>query len=216
MKLLNSFGPNPRLVRMFMAEKGIDIPSEELDLLAGDNRAAPYLKKNPGGQMPALELDDGTVVAETVTICEFLEEGQPQPALIGATALERANTRMWCRRVELNITEHMYNGFRFAEGLDLFRNRLFCMPEAADGFKGKARAGREWLNGLIAGRDYIAGDQFTLADIILYCCMDFCRGVGQPLDTDLPNLAAWFERVDGRPSAKSSMHPAAAEVKMAG
>lgn len=105
MKLLNSFGPNPRLVRMFMAEKGMSIPSEDLDLLAGANRQAPYLNKNPAGQTPALELDDGSVIAETVTICEYLEEQKPTPALIGTTAAERANTRMWVRRVELNITD---------------------------------------------------------------------------------------------------------------
>lgn len=216
MKLLNSFGPNPRMVRMFTLEKGLDLDSEDLDILGGENRAEPYLKKNPGGQMPALELDDGTIIAETTTICEYLEELNPTPVLIGSNAAERANTRMWVRRVELNVTEHMYNGFRYAEGLDLFRDRMVCIPEAADGLKKKARAGRELLDGLMAGREYIAGDAFSLADGILYCCMDFARGVGQPIDDDLGNLSAWFERVHARDSATSSLHPAAAEVKMAG
>ncbi len=216
MKLLNSFGPNPRMVRMFMIEKGIELESDDLDILGGDNRAEPYLKKNPGGQMPALELDDGTVIAETTTICEYLEERHPEPVLIGSNPEERANTRMWVRRVELNITEHMYNGFRFAEGLELFKNRMVCIPEGADGLKKKARAGREWLDGLMAGHDYVAGDAFTLADGILYCCMDFARGVGQPVDSEFGNLSAWFDRIHSRPSAAASMHPAASEVKMAG
>ncbi|MEQ8661673.1 MAG: glutathione S-transferase family protein [Gammaproteobacteria bacterium] len=216
MKLLNSFGPNPRLVRMFAIEKGIELPAEDLDLLGGDNRAAPYLAKNPGGQMPALELDDGSVIAETVTICEYLEETQPLPALIGTNAIERANTRMWVRRVELNITEHMYNGFRYAEGIDIFRNRMLVLPEAADGLKNKARGGREWLDGLIGGRDFVAGDKFSLADIVLFCCVDFCKDVGQPLDTDLANLQAWYARVNARPSASRSLHDAAAGLKMAG
>jgi glutathione S-transferase len=216
MKLLNSFGPNPRLVRMFMAEKGMSLPSTDVDLLGGENRAAPYLAKNPGGQLPALELDDGTVIAETVTICEYLEEHQPMPVLIGANAVERAVTRMWVRRVELNITEHMYNGFRFAEGIEIFRNRMVCIPEAANGLKAKAKAGREWLDGLIAGRDYIAGDRFTLADIVLFCCVDFCKDVGQPLEPELRNLTAWYKRVSARDSAKSSMHAAAPQLKMAG
>ncbi|MEQ8234414.1 MAG: glutathione S-transferase family protein [Gammaproteobacteria bacterium] len=216
MKLLNSFGPNPRLVRMFAIEKGIELPAEDLDLLAGDNRAEPYLAKNPGGQMPALELDDGTVIAETVTICEYLEETQPLPALIGTNALERANTRMWVRRVELNITEHMYNAFRYAEGIDIFRNRMVVLPEAADGLKKKARAGREWLDGLIGSRDYVAGEKFSLADIVLFCCMDFCKDVGQPLDADLANLQAWYARMNARPSAGASLHGAAANLKMAG
>ncbi len=216
MKLLNSFGPNPRMVRMFLAEKGMSLEVEDLDLMAAENRAGPYLQKNPGGQMPALELDDGNVVAETTTICEYLEEQQPLPALIGTTALERANTRMWTRRVELNITEHMYNGFRYAEGIDIFRDRMLCFPEAADSLKAKARGGREWLNGLIGGREFIAGDKICMADLVLYCCMDFCKDVGQPLDADLENLGAWFKRIDARPSAKASLHAGAAQMKMAG
>lgn len=216
MKLLNSFGPNPRLVRMFALEKGIALESEDLDLLGGENRAAPYLKKNPGGQVPALELDDGTVIAETVTICEYLEELQPLPALIGTTPVERANVRMWVRRVELNITEHMYNGFRFAEGLDIFRDRMVCLPDAADGLKKKARAGREWLDGLIGGREFIAGERISLADIVLFCCMDFCKDVGQPVESDLANLHAWYQRMSGRPSAAGSLHAASPQLKMAG
>jgi len=216
MKLLNSFGPNPRLVRMFAQEKGLVLDTQDFDLLAGENRAAPYVGKNPGGQMPALELDDGTVIAETVTICEYLEETQPLPALIGATAVERANTRMWVRRVELNITEHMYNGFRFAEGIEIFRNRMLCLPEAADGLKAKARAGREWLDGLIAGRDFVAGEKISLADIVLFCCMDFCKDVGQPLEPGLVNLNAWYARMNARPSAQASLHAAAPQLKMAG
>ena len=216
MKLLNSFGPNPRLVRMFTLEKGMELETQDFDLMGGENRAAPYLSKNPGGQMPALELDDGSVIAETVAICEYLEEVQPLPALIGSTAIERANSRMWTRRVELNITEHMYNGFRFAEGIDIFRDRMVCMPEAADGFKAKARAAREWLDGLIAGRDFVASDKFTLADIVLYCCMDFCKDVGQPVETELKNLHAWYTRIGERPSARQSLHAAAPQLKMAG
>ncbi|MBM3573164.1 MAG: glutathione S-transferase family protein [Alphaproteobacteria bacterium] len=216
MKLLNSFGPNPRVVRMFMAEKGMTMPSEDFDLLAGVNRQAAYLEKNPAGQMPALELDDGTVIAETVTMCEYLEEIQPLPALIGATAVERAVTRMWVRRVELNITEYMYNAFRFAEGIDIFRSRMVVIPEAAPGLKAKAKAGREWLDRQIAGRDFIAGTTFSLADIVLYACADFCKGVGQPIEAEFKNLSAWFARVGARASATASLHPAAAQLKMAG
>ena len=216
MKLLNSFGPNPRAVRMFMIEKGIEMPTEELDLLGGDNRAEAYVKKNPGGQMPSLELDDGTVFGETVAVCEYLEEKHPDPALIGSTAEERANTRQWMRRVELNITENMYNGFRYAEGIDIFRDRLYCIPEAAEGLKAKAADSRKWLDSLIAGRDFIASDKMTMADIILYCCVDFAKDVGQPLDEDHDNLSTWFARIDSRPSATASLHPGAGEVKMRG
>ena len=94
MRLLNSMGPNPRMVRIFMIEKGIELEVLEHDILAAENRKSPYTDKNPGGQMPALELDDSSVLAETVVICEYLEEVHPSPALIGTTALERAETRM--------------------------------------------------------------------------------------------------------------------------
>ena len=123
---------------------------------------------------------------------------------------------MWARRVELNITEYMYNGFRFAEGIEIFRNRMYCIPEAADGLKAKGKAGRVWLDGLIAGRDFIAGSKISVADIVLYCCMDFAKDVGQPIDADLKNLSAWYKRMGARPSASASLHPAAPQLKMAG
>ena len=115
MKLYDSLGPNPRVVRMFMREKGIELPSEQVDILGGANRRPPYTDRNPSGQMPSLELDDGSVLAETAAICEYLEEKHPEPPLVGRTPEERAETRMWTRRVEFNITEHLYNGFRFGE-----------------------------------------------------------------------------------------------------
>ena len=216
MKLIDSFGPNPRAVRMFIAEKGLTIPSEELDLLGGENRRAPYTDKNPGGQMPALELDDGTTIAETVAIFEYLEEQNPSPALVGETAQERAETRMWQRRVELGITENLYNGFRYSEGLDLFKDRMRCLPEAADGLKAKAQDGLKWLDALLEGKDYVVGDRFTIVDIILFCATDFTAGVGQQLNPEFKNISAWKERVATRPSATSSLHPGAAEMGMQG
>ena len=216
MKLLSSFGPNPRMVRMFCIEKGIDIETVEHDLLGGENRAAAYTAKNPGGQMPALELDDGRVIGETVAVCEYLEEKNPDSPLIGADAESRAETRMWVRRVEMNITEHMYNGFRYAEGIDIFRDRMLCFPESADSLKAKAKGGREWLNGLMEGCDFIGGDSMCLADLILFCCLDFMNGVGQPLESELSNLSSWMERMNGRASAAASLHPGAAEAGMQG
>lgn len=216
MKLLDSFGPNPRAVRMFLAEKGLEIPSDELDLLGGENRKAPYTNKNPGGQMPALELDNGQTIGETVAIFEYLEEKNPAPALVGSTPEERAETRMWQRRVELGITENIYNGFRYAEGIELFKDRLRCLPEAADGLKAKAQDGLKWLDNLMEGKDYIVGDRFTTVDIILFCCTDFSAGVGQVIDPALKNLTAWKARIEARPSATSSLHPNMEQVGMRG
>jgi glutathione S-transferase len=216
MRILDSFGPNPRALRMVLAEKGLALPTVEVNLLAGENRQAPYTAKNPGGQVPALELDDGRVLGETVAIFEYLEEKHPDPPLVGRTAEERAETRQWQRRVELKITEHLYNGFRFSEGLDLFRPRMRVLPDAAPGLKAIAQDGLAWLDPLLAGKPWICGERFTVADVILYCALDFGRTVGQPLDPALGHVNAWFARVDARPSAAASRHPASAQIGMAG
>lgn len=209
MKFYNSIGPNPQVVKMFMAEKGISIPYAEVDLLAGDNRKEPYLTKNPAGQMPALELDDGVVICEILPICEYLDETHPDPPLIGSNAEERAITRMWTRRIDLNICEPLTNGFRFAEGLRLFENRIRTIPEAADGLKATAKEKLAWLDGLVTGRQWIVGDRFTLADIHLHVFLEFAAQVGQGLDPANKNLAAWKDRVAARPSVKA---PAAASA----
>jgi len=203
MKLYNSRGPNPRVVRMFMAEKGIDIPREEIDIMAGVNREADYLKVNVSGQCPALELDDGAILAEITAICEYLEETQPEPALIGTTAEERAETRMWVRRVDLNICEPMGNGFRFSTGIKMFENRMRCLPEAAAGLKDIAQDRLKWLDGLLEGNSFIAGDRLTLADILLFGFVDFFAGVDQPIDPELKNINAWHGRMKARPSAEA-------------
>jgi glutathione S-transferase len=204
MRFYNSIGPNPRVVKMFMAEKAIDIPRVEVDLRAGENRQAAHLARNPSGQMPALELDDGSYLAEVTAICEYLEELQPAPPLIGASPQERAMTRMWTRRVDLYIVEPMLNGFRSSQGFNFFKDRMRLLPQAADDLKALAQEKLTWLDGLIAGRDFIAGPRFTLADILLFCTMDFAATVGQPLNPANANIAAWFERVKARPSAAAS------------
>jgi glutathione S-transferase len=205
MKLYQSIGPNPRVVNMFLAEKGVDLPRAKVDLMAGENRREPYVTTvNPAGQTPALELDNGAVITEITNICEYLEEKHPEPALIGKTAEERAETRMWVRRIDLNICESMANGFRFSQGLAMFKDRVHCVPEAADGLKAIAQNRLTWLDGLIAGKTFVGGDRLTLADILLFCFLDFGANVGQPLNADNKNIAAWFERIKARPSAAAS------------
>jgi glutathione S-transferase len=204
MKFYDSLGPNPKLVRMFAAEKGFRFPEiEKVDLLGGANRKEPYLSKNPAGQLPALELDDGRVISETVAICEYLEEISPRPALIGSDPAERAETRMWVRRVEWKIIQPMADGFRFAEGLPLFKDRIRTLPEAAAGLKAIAKDGLAWLDGQIAGRDSVVPKRFTLADVVLFAFLEFGATVGQAPDPALANLTAWFERTKARPSAKA-------------
>jgi glutathione S-transferase len=203
MKLYQSIGPNPRAVKIFIAEKGLDLPRVEIDLPAGENRQPPHLARNPSGQTPTLELDDGACLAEITAICEYLEEKTPNPPLIGSTPEERAETRMWTRRVDIRICEPMANGFRFGEGLPMFRERVLCVPEASAGLKAMARNGEEWLEGQLKG-PWICGERFTMADIVLFSFIEFGGVVGQPLDPGLPKLTAWFDRVKARPSVSAS------------
>jgi len=204
MKFYNSIGPNPKLVRMFAAEKGFAFDEvEEVDLPGGANRRGAYLEKNPAGQVPCVELADGRVIAETIAICELIEDEKPKPALIGANAADRAETRMWVRRVEWKITQPMADGFRFGEGLPLFKDRIRTLPEASDGLKAIARDGLAWLDGQLAGRDTIVPGRVTLADVALYAFVEFGGMVGQALDPSLKNVARWFEKTGARASAKA-------------
>jgi glutathione S-transferase len=201
MLLYNSMGPNPRAVRIFMAERGIELPRVEVDLRAGENRAGPYLAKNPAGQTPALELDDGTVIAGITVICEYLDEVTPGPSLIGSTPQERAETRMWVRRVDLHILEPMANGFRYGEGLRMFENRVHCIPAAADDLKQIAQEQLTWLDGLMEGKEFICGGRLTLADILLFAFVDVFDGLKQPINQANKNIVAWHARMKARPSA---------------
>jgi glutathione S-transferase len=216
MKLLNSFGPNPRMVRMFLLEKNITLPFENVDILAGESRKSPYLEKNPVGQTPSLQLDDGRVIAETVVICEYLEEQHPTPALIGTNALERAEARMALRRMELNATEYLYNGFRFGAGLELFKDRVRCLPEAAEGLNAKGADGLKLADSLLKGQTFLCGNRLTIGDLVLYCCVDFCASAGFKVSPDLTNLHAWLERMNGRPSATASLSSNWSEIGLRG
>ncbi|MBL6077264.1 glutathione S-transferase family protein [Belnapia sp. T18] len=203
MHLYDSIGPNPRVVRMFMAERGVDIPKTTVDLRGGENRQPSYMAKNPAGQLPCLELDDGSVIAEITAICEYLDEITPGASLIGITPLERAETRMWTRRIDFNIAEPMLNGFRFAEGLKLFENRIRCIPQAADDLKATAQERLAWLDGLIAGRTYVCGKRLSLADITLFAFLDFGAQAGQPINPALRAITAHHAMMAARPSAKA-------------
>lgn len=204
MKLYNSIGPNPRVVNMFLAEKGVAIDRIQVDIMAGENRQEAHLARNPSGQAPTLELDDGTYLAEVTAICEYLDELYPQPPLIGVTPQERAVTRMWTRRVDLHVVEPMLNGFRAAEGFALFKGRLRLLPQAADDLKTLAQERITWLDGLIGAGPFVAGARLTLADILLFCAIDFGAGVGQPLNPANKNICAWYARMQARPSAAAS------------
>ena len=199
MKLYNSVGPNPRVVRVFASELGLEVPQTTIDIMAGENREAAYRGVNPGAQLPALELDDGRVVSEITAICEYLTDVAGGSALIGETPEDRVITRMWVRRIDLKIVEPLTNGFRVAEGAPMFKDRMRILPQAADDLKAMAQEGLSWLDALMEGQDYVCGDRFSLADILLAVFLEFGGQVGQPMNPDHANIAAWHGRVKDRP-----------------
>ena len=201
MKLINSIGPNPRVVRMFMAERDIELPREDIDIRAGINRQSDHLRKNPAGQSPCLELDDGTYLSEITVICEYLDEKYPGQSLIGSTPEQRAETRMWVRRIDLNILEPKTNSFRFSGGLRMFQDRIHCIPQAADDLKASGDKWIKKMDGFLAGKQYICGNRLTLADVLLFVFMEIFDSVGQKLDPELKNVAGWLDRMKARPSA---------------
>jgi len=203
MKLYNSIGPNPHVVRMFIAELGLNLETVEIDLMAGENRQEAHLKRNPSGQMPALELDDGQCLAEITVICEYLDEINGYSDLIGKTPEDRAETKMWVRRIDLQIIEPLTNGFRYSEGYELFKERLHLIPQAADDLKAIAQERLKWLDGQLEGKQYICGDRLTLADIMLYCFLNFGATVGQAINEENKNIAALYSMLDGLDSASA-------------
>lgn len=205
MKLYSSIGPNPRLVRLFLAEKGVALPVEEVDIITGANRQPTFLALNPGGTTPVLELDGGQCVAETTAICEYLEERFPQPALLGGSAEQRALTRMWWRRVDLQVVQPMTAGFRAAEGFGLFKDRVRCYPAVADEFKAATREGLTWLDGQLGEQPFICGEQLTVVDLLLLSFLEFGAQVGQGLDAQhCPNLARWLDGMCMRESVRNT------------
>jgi glutathione S-transferase len=199
MKLFTGMGPNPKVVVVAIAELGAKVDLEQVDIMAGENRQGAHLDRNPSGQLPTLQLDDGSYLAEVTAIVEYLDE-KSGGSLLGSTAEERAETRMWVRRIDLNICETLGSGFRFAEGLPLFKERIHTIPQAADDFKAIAQEKLAWLDGLMDGKEFICGDRFTLADILLFAFLEFGASVGQPLDAKCERLQAWYARVAARPS----------------
>lgn len=207
MLLLDAMSPAPRVLRMYLLEKGLSLPTQQVDVFRGENRQPGYLRHNPAGQAPALLLDDGRCLAESVAIVDYLEERHPTPPLLGTSPEERALTRQWQRRAELNITECIHNAYHYAEGLARFEDRIPVAPEAAAGLKRVAQDRLRWLDGMLGAGDYLAGDRFSFADIWLYVWLDFAQSVGQPFDPGLLWIGPWFARMAARPSAAASLHP---------
>src|SRR5215471_4206440 len=165
--------PNPRRVRVFLAEKGIQVPSVQVNMAAGENRKPEFLKINPMGGLPVLELDDGTHLAESVAICRYFEDQKPEPNLMGKDAREKAVIEMWNRRMEFEILSMAAGSFRNTS--EFFRGRIPQAPDYGEICKNAMIKRLEWLDGELANRKYIAGDRFTIADITALIGIDFGR-----------------------------------------
>lgn len=194
--------PNPRRVRVFIAEKGLDVPCEQVDIMKAVNRGEEFRRNvNPMGTLPVLELDDGTCIAETGAICRYFEEVQPDPPLLGVDAKDKAVVEMWNRRMELELFQPATLAFQ--QQHEFFKGRVPQVPEYAAVSKAKAEKTLAWLDGVLADREYIAGTRFTVADIVALCAVDFGRVSKIKLQPDQKNLARWHEQVSARPSAKA-------------
>lgn len=193
-------GPNPRRVRIFLAEKGIEVPLVHVDIMKREQKAPDFLKKNPIGSIPVLELEDGTCISESVAICRYFEELHPEPPLFGRTAVEKAQIEMWLRRVELNFMVPV--GMVWIHGHPLTARLIKQIPEAADQNRKRTQIGYQLLNAQLADNAFVAGDDYSVVDAVLLASLDFANGlVGVPYDETLKHLKRWHDTVSARPSA---------------
>lgn len=194
--------PNPRRVRIFLAEKSIEVPYEQVDIPSAKHREPAFLAKNPMGLVPVLELDDGTFISESVAICRYFETLHPEPRLMGGPdAKDAATVEMWHRRMELELLEHIAGCFRNTNSF--YKGRI---PQVADWGEVCRQAAFErldWLDSELANREFIAGDRYTIADITALAAVDFGRACDIRMKPEQKNLQRWHQAVSSRPSAKA-------------
>lgn len=199
--------PNPRVVRMFAAEKGIELPKRPVDVRGGENHRPPYNTEiNRTGQVPALQLDDGRVITEILPICEYLEEIYPERPLIGRTPAERAETRMWTRWIDLKYVERMTEACVVRPGpirdhYARFNYATLLPPEDGATLAQIAREKLAWFDAEMRGREFVCGDRFTLADVHLFVFLDFFELLGLGYPRECAWVDDFYRRVGARPSA---------------
>lgn len=190
-----SSSPNGQRVSVFMKEKGIEIPTTEIDLRAAENLSEEYRTKNPFGRVPVLELDDGRYLSESQAICRYLEGKNPDPNLFGETTDEQAMIEMWSRRVELNVLMPVAQAFRNITGF--FKDRETVVPEWGEVSAEAARVSVALINDHLAKSTYLAGDRYSIADMTLAITLNFAKNVGQDL-LGAENIARWHKEVTAR------------------
>ena len=194
--------PNPRRVRVFLAEKGIEVPYEEVDLMKGDLKSADFTKLNAFQRVPVLVLDDGTAISETMAICRYFEAAKPAPSLFVTGPLQSATVEMWNRRMELNLLFPVSQTFRH---LHPAMAHLEVPQVAAWGEANKPKAldVLSILDAELSRKSFIAGDDYSVADITALIAIDFMRPARIPRPEGLKNLDRWHADVSARPSAKA-------------
>jgi glutathione S-transferase len=202
MKLYDSpFAPNPRRVRIFLAEKHVEIEKQTVDLASLEQKGDSFSALNPLQRTPALVLDDGAVLCESVAICRFIEELHPNPPLFGASLRERAFVEMWNRRVELGLSQAVAAVFRHLHPAMKAMERQ--VPEWGEANKPRVLSELAFLDRSLADRPFVAGDTFTIADISLLCAVDFMKPTRIAVPEDAANLRRWHADVSARPSASA-------------
>lgn len=196
-----SASPNGRRLNIFIAEKGMEIEKQEVDLAGAENLSEDFKAKNPFGRVPVLELDDGRCIAESVAISRYLESLTPEPVLFGRTGLEQAVIDMWNRRVDMNLLVPVAQAFRNLTGY--FKDREQVSKEWGAIAADVARQVTPIFDQQLAKTKYLAGDEFSVADISLLCTLDFAKATKQELPFDLPNLSRWHKLVSERPSVQA-------------
>ena len=194
--------PNPRRVRIFLAEKGVAYDTIEVSIAAAEHQKPEFRRKNPLALLPVLELADGKILRESMAICRYLEELNPEPNLFGADAWERAQIEQWNRHAELELLLPIAQVFRNTH--TFWVGRIKQAPEFGEIMREHVARRFDWIEGELENRPYIAGQRFTVADITALCAIDFGKISDIRLDaTTHPMLSAWHRRVTDRPSAKA-------------
>ena len=196
-----SAGMHPRRVRIFMAEKGLAIDRREVDAAGGANARPDFLRLNPLGKLPVLELDDGSAIAESLAICRYLEAMQPLPSLMGRTSQASAHIEMWTLRMDHELSQPI--ALAFVHSSDFYRGRVEQVPEVASWARGRALQTMTWLDGELAGRNHIAGEDYTMADIVAQCACVLGKAVGLRIPPEMTHLSRWFAQVSARPTARA-------------
>jgi len=193
--------PNPRRVRIFLAEKGVEVPTVQVNLGEKENLDPEFLAINPLGRVPVIELDDGTALAESVAICRYFEEIQPEPPLMGTDPQDRAVVEMWQRRMESEVMGNVTGCFRNTH--DYFKDRITQVPEYGELCRENGLKQLGWLDEVLADREFVAGERYTIADITALVAIDFGRITGIRIGPTQKNLTRWYDAASSRPSAQA-------------